>query len=68
MEIIEYFNFMLQYHPRKINVVVDALSRKSQCILSSFVVYEWNMYDYINEFNPCFDVDDSEACFRTLVA
>ena len=26
------------------------------------------MYDYISEFNPCFDVDDYEACFCTLVA
>ena len=26
------------------------------------------MYDCINEFDPCFDVDDYEACFCTLVA
>ena len=25
------------------------------------------MYDYISKFNPCFDVDDSEVCFCTLV-
>ena len=68
METLQDFNFTLQYHPRKANVVVDALSRKVQCVLSGLVVYEWKMYDYISEFNPCFDVHDSGACFCTLVA
>ncbi|KAL6326225.1 hypothetical protein AAG906_001620 [Vitis piasezkii] len=45
----------------KANVVADALSRKAQCVLSGLVVYEWKMYDYISEFNPCFDVHDSGA-------
>ena len=45
-------------------MVVDALSRKTQCVLSGLVVSEWK----INEFNPCFDVRDSGACFGTLVA
>ncbi|RVW85779.1 Transposon Ty3-G Gag-Pol polyprotein [Vitis vinifera] len=57
-----------EYHPGKANVVADALSRKAQCVLSGLVVYEWKMYDYISEFNPCFDVHDSGACFCTLVA
>ncbi|KAL6324711.1 hypothetical protein AAG906_015294 [Vitis piasezkii] len=68
METLEDFNFTLQYHPGKANVVADALSRKAQCVLSGLVVYESKMYDYINEFNPCFDVHDSGACFCTLVA
>ena len=67
METLQDFNFTLQYHPRKANVVVDALSRKA-FVLSGLVVYEWKMYDYISEFNPCFDVHDSGACFCTLVA
>ena len=65
---MEEFYFTLQYHLGIANVVVDALSIKSQCILNGLVVYEWKMYDYINEFNPCSVVDDSEACFCTLVA
>ncbi|WKA08967.1 hypothetical protein VitviT2T_026647 [Vitis vinifera] len=68
METLEDFHFTLQYHPGKANVVADALSRKAQCVLSGLVVYEWKMYDYISEFNPCFDVHDSGACFCTLVA
>ena len=65
LETLEDFHFTLQYHPGKANVVADALSRKAQCVLSGLVVYEWKMYDYINEFNPCFDVHDSSACFCT---
>ncbi|RVW59794.1 Retrovirus-related Pol polyprotein from transposon 17.6 [Vitis vinifera] len=40
METLEDFHFTLQYHPGKANVVVDALSRKAQCVLSGLVVYE----------------------------
>ena len=68
MEILEDFNFTLQYHIGKANVVADAPSRKVQCVLSELVVYEWKMYDYISEFNPYFDVHDFDACFCTLVA
>ena len=68
METLEDFNFTLQYHRGTANVVVDALSRKTQCVLSGLVVSEWKMYDQISEFNPCFDVRDSGACFCTLVA
>ena len=68
MKTLEDFSFTLRYHLGKANTVADALSRKAQCVLSGLVVYEWKMYDYINEFNPCFDVHDSGACFCTLVA
>jgi hypothetical protein len=29
MEYLKYFDFDLKYHPRKVNVVADALSRKA---------------------------------------
>ena len=68
METLEDFNFTLQYHLGKANVVVDPLSRKTQCVLSELVVSEWKMYDYISEFNPFFGVHNFDACFYTLVA
>ena len=68
METLEDFDFSLQYHPGKANVVTDALSRKPRSILSGLMAYEWKMYDYINEFHPCFDGDEPKACFYTLVA
>ena len=48
--------------------MVNALSRKSLTILFGLMVKEWKMYDYISEFHPCFDLDESEICFYTLVA
>ena len=68
METLEDFDFYLQYHPGKANVVVDALSRKSRSILSGLMAYERKMYDYISKFHPCFDGDEPKACFYTLVA
>jgi hypothetical protein len=32
LELIQNYNLNVQYHPRKANVVVDALSRKSHCL------------------------------------
>ena len=43
METLEDFNFTLQYHPRKANVIADALSRKAQFVLSGLVVFRWKM-------------------------
>jgi hypothetical protein len=32
LELIQNYNLNVQYHPRKANVLVDALSRKSHCL------------------------------------
>jgi hypothetical protein len=32
LELIKDYNLNVQYHPRKANVVVDALSSKSHCL------------------------------------
>ena len=68
MESLEDFNFTLQYHTGKANAIANALSRKTQCVLSNLVVSKWKMYDYISEFNLCFNVHDYDVCFCTLVA
>ena len=47
MKTLEDFDFSLQYHPGKVNVVADSLSRKSRSILLGLMAYEWRMYDYI---------------------
>jgi hypothetical protein len=31
LELIKHYNLEVHYHPGKVNVVADALSRKSQC-------------------------------------
>ena len=50
MEFLEDYDFTLHYHPGKVNVVVDALSRKSQGALASIVSREWRMLETVRLF------------------
>ena len=50
MEYLEDYDFTLHYHPGKVNVVVDALSRKSRGVLSSVASREWQMLETVREF------------------
>ena len=43
MEYMEDYDFTLHYHPGKANVVVNALSLKSQGVLASVASREWQM-------------------------
>ena len=45
MEFLEDYAFTLHYHLGKANVVVDALSRKSQGALASIASREWRMLE-----------------------
>ena len=50
MEYLEDYEFTLYYHPGKANVVVDALSRKSQGVLASMASWEWQMLEIVGQF------------------
>ena len=45
MDFLEDYDFTLQYHPGKANVVVYALSRKSRGVFASIVSREWQMLE-----------------------
>ena len=47
MEYLEDYDFTLQYHPGKANVVADALSRKSRGVLASVASQEWLMLETV---------------------
>ena len=53
METLEDYDFALHYHPRKANVVADALSKKSYGQLSSLGLREFEMQTVIEDFELC---------------
>ena len=50
MEFLEDYDFTLHYHPGKVNVVADVLSRKSRGVLASIASREWRMLDIVGQF------------------
>ncbi|WP_265103680.1 hypothetical protein, partial [Klebsiella pneumoniae] len=50
MEYLDQYNFNLEYHPGKANVVADALSRKTQCSAMCLAKDEWDAMRILNEF------------------
>ena len=50
MEFLEDYDYTINYHPGKANVVADALSRKAQ--ISGLMVKEWELLGMVGEWNP----------------
>ena len=51
MELLKDYDFSLQYHPGKANVVTDALSRRPQRLLATLLIREWKALETIAEYN-----------------
>ena len=68
MELLEDYDFELQYHPRKANVVVDALSRKSYTELAALMCREWQMLGDLSVVDLETDESDSVAFLFTMSA
>ena len=46
---MEDYDFTLQYHPGKANVVADALSRKKTGTLASLTLEDWKMTKLVSD-------------------
>ena len=67
MEFLEDYDFTLHYHPGKANVVVDALSRKSQGVLASIASREWWMLKTVGQFRLQYD-EQAQGTLRSIMA
>ena len=63
MEYLEEYDFTLQYHPRKANVMADALSHKPHGILVSLVLEDWKRAVIIEDYDLQYYENDSVALF-----
>ncbi|RVW66686.1 Transposon Ty3-I Gag-Pol polyprotein [Vitis vinifera] len=68
METLEDYDFALHYHPRKANVVADALSRKSVGQLSSLKLREFEMHAVIEDFELCLGLEGHGPCLYSMSA
>ena len=67
MEYLEDYDFTLQYHPGKANVVADALSRKSWRVLASVASREWLMLETVGQFGLQYN-EQTQGVLGSLVA
>ena len=67
MEFLEDYDFTLNYHLGKENVVADALSRKSQGVLASVASREWQMLEIVGQFGLQYS-DQAQGMLGSLVA
>ena len=67
MEFLEDYDFTLNYHPDKENVVADALSRKSQGVLASIASREWRMLEIVGQFRLQYD-EQAQGTLGTMMA
>ena len=51
MELLKDYDFDLHYHPGKVNMVADALSRKPQGTIVSLMIRKWQAMETLAEFD-----------------
>ena len=68
IEYLEDYEFTLNYHPGKANVVADALSRKSRGEINFLAVNRWKMIDALEEYDLWVDGPEYQPYLFNLVA
>ena len=68
MEYLEDYDFTLQYHPGKANVVADALSSKPRGLLASLVLEDWKRIVIIEDYDLQYYETDDVALVYNITA
>ena len=68
VEYLEDYDFSLQYHPTKANVVADALSRKSYGVLASLALEGWKRASTVEGYDLQYYKDDDVALVYNVIA
>ena len=68
MKTLEDYDFALHYHPGKVNIVADALSRKNFDQLSSLRLKEFEMHAVIEDFELCLGWKGQGPCLYSISA
>ena len=62
------YDFTLQYHPSKANVVADALSRKSHGLMACLALDSWKNSVAIGDYNLEYFEDEYRVCAYNVIA
>ena len=62
------YDFTLQYHPGKANVVADALSRKSHGLMACLALDSWKNSVAIGDYSLEYYKDQYRACAYNVIA
>ena len=68
MELLEDYDFDLQHHPGKANMVADALSRRSHAELTALMCREWQMLGDLAGLEVEAEGTDSDGYLFTMTA
>ncbi|BFG34988.1 hypothetical protein CerSpe_212620 [Prunus speciosa] len=67
MKLIKDYDFTLEYHPGKANVVTDALSRKLRGVVASVMAQEWRMLEIASEVDLIPTTDEENVFLGSMI-